>query len=115
MENHVEMSMLIDFYGSLLTEKQRDILSMYYDENLSLAEISEITNTSRQAIHDIIRRCHKQLIDYEVKLKLKENSIRNDEAKHSLLNSIKELKENISDSDCRDKIEKIEEEISRLL
>ncbi|WP_139904539.1 putative DNA-binding protein [Clostridium thermarum] len=115
MENHVEMSMLMGFYGTLLTEKQQDILSMYYDENLSLAEISEITNTSRQAIHDIIRRCHKQLLEYEEKLKLKENAIRNTEAKHSLLNSIRELKENISDSACREKIEAIEQEILKLL
>lgn len=115
MEDHVEISMLMDFYGVLLTEKQQDIMKLYYDENLSLAEISEITNTSRQAIHDVIKRCNKQLVDYEEKLKLKESSLNHGEMKKFVLSHLKELKEDFSDPMITAKIDKIEDEIMRLL
>jgi predicted DNA-binding protein YlxM (UPF0122 family) len=114
MEEHVEISMLMDFYGTLLTEKQQDVMVLYYNENLSLAEISEITNTSRQAIHDIIRRCNKQLIDYEDKLKLKQGSLYHGEMKKSALTYLTELKEDFSNPIITAKIDKLEE-IIRLL
>ena len=70
MENRFEISMLIDYYGTLLTEKQFNVMTLYYNEDLSLAEIAEINKTSRQAIYDLIKRCCKQLHSYDEKLKL---------------------------------------------
>ena len=70
MENRFEISMLIDYYGTLLTEKQFNVMTLYYNEDLSLAEIAEINKTSRQAIYDLIKRCSKQLHSYDEKLKL---------------------------------------------
>ncbi len=89
MEDRVEISMLIDFYGSLLTEKQNDIMEFYYNDDLSLAEIAEINNTSRQAIHDLIKRCYKQFLSYESKLNLLKKSLEKDKKIIDFLDNMK--------------------------
>lgn len=81
----------MDYYGDLFTEKQRDIMNLYFNDDLSLAEISELTNTSRQAIHDIIRRCQKQLENYEAVLGIMRRSINVEEFKENLLDKIDKL------------------------
>ncbi|MCX7903735.1 MAG: putative DNA-binding protein [Caloramator sp.] len=70
------ITMLMDFYGNLLTEKQRMIMSYHYEEDMSLSEISEVMNISRQAVHDIIKRSEKTLLDYEKELGLVEKFLR---------------------------------------
>lgn len=70
MDKLSEIAYMLDFYGGLLTEKQRQIMSYHYEEDMSLSEICEIFDTSRQAVHDIIKRSEKILADYEAELKL---------------------------------------------
>ncbi len=56
MDKTVRMTMLFDFYGNLLTDKQKEYIDLYYNENLSLSEIAENDGISRQGVRDIIIR-----------------------------------------------------------
>lgn len=66
----VKLSLLYDFYGQLLTEKQQRVFELYYNDDLSLGEIAENLNITRQAVYDNLRRAEKLLYNYEEKLKL---------------------------------------------
>lgn len=72
MEDFFKQAMLYDFYGDLLTDHQKEVYESYIQENLSLSEIAEEENVSRQAVHDIIKRSREQLETYEDKLHLVE-------------------------------------------
>ncbi|HWI53408.1 MAG TPA: YlxM family DNA-binding protein [Symbiobacteriaceae bacterium] len=62
------MALLFDFYGSLLTDRQQELMQAYYLEDLSLAEIAGEGGVSRQAVHDLIKRAEASLQEYEQKL-----------------------------------------------
>ena len=64
------MSMLFDFYGELLTEKQKELFDLYYNEDLSLSEIAEQAEISRQGVRDAIVRAETILRDTEDRLHL---------------------------------------------
>lgn len=85
--NHV--TMLLDCYGDLLTDKQQRYLMMYYEEDLSLAEIAEIVDVSRNAIYDQIKRAVKILEDYEQNLHL----LQKHQERLTLINKIEKEKE----------------------
>ena len=64
----IEIGILLDYYKPLLTEKQKKYLVDYFEEDLSLTEIAEMNEVSRQAVYDYIKRGCKILRDYEDKL-----------------------------------------------
>lgn len=76
MEEYVHYNNLYDCYQTLLTEKQRIYFEEYYFNNLSLSEISENYNVSRNAAYKQIQITIKKLIEYEEKLKLNEKRIK---------------------------------------
>lgn len=68
MAKNLEIAMLLDFYGDMLTEKQRDFLEYYYNDDFSLSEIAENEGITRQGVRDAIKRAETQLLDMESKL-----------------------------------------------
>ena len=63
----LRMTMLFDFFGELLTEKQREYYDLYYNEDLTLSEIAKMAGISRQGVYDIITRAEKALVEIEQK------------------------------------------------
>ena len=72
MEKLIELGELLDWYGMLLTQKQREITSQYANENCSLSEIAEREGISRQGVRDTLKRAEEQLRGYEQAMKLVE-------------------------------------------
>ena len=70
MEKKVFLSWLLAFYGELLTDNQREVSRLYWEEDLSLAEIAEQFSVSRQSVHDTVSRTERQLEFWEEKLGL---------------------------------------------
>ena len=73
MIKHVRIGILLDIYGSLLTNRQLQILNTYYNEDMSLSEIAEEFNISRQGVLDNVKKGEKKLLEYEEKLHILEN------------------------------------------
>ena len=63
----LDRSLLLDFYGELLSEKQRQACELHWNEDLSLSEIAETDGVSRQAVWDVVRRAEETLREYETK------------------------------------------------
>ena len=66
--NALEMSLLLDYYGELLTEKQKTCFDLYYNQDLSLGEIAEEAGISRQGVHDSLARAEAALVEMEEKV-----------------------------------------------
>lgn len=90
LKNRNEIILLIDIYGELLTKKQRDILELYFFDDLSLVEISKINNSSRQSILYSINKSIEQLEVFESKMKLLKKDKEFRENKEFLLEKLKE-------------------------
>lgn len=69
-ENSVRMCLLFDFYGAMLTARQQEIFDLYYNDDLSLSEISETVGVTRQGARDAVARARNILSDMEEKLGL---------------------------------------------
>lgn len=83
LKKTLAMNTLFDFYGPLLTKKQQEYLSLYYQNDFSLGEIAENFDISRQAVYDNINRSEKLLKNYEDKLHLvRDFKIRNNALKN---------------------------------
>lgn len=70
MAKDLHITFLLDFYGDMLTDKQREVVECYYNEDLSLAEIAEVKGITRQGVRDAIKRAELQLLEMEERLGL---------------------------------------------
>ncbi|MGN1337765.1 MAG: YlxM family DNA-binding protein [Candidatus Coprovivens sp.] len=96
MENFIYYNSLFDIYSDLLTDKEKENFSDYYQEDLSLAEIAENKNISRSAVQKTIKNVIQKLDNYESKLHIYENNCKlRDVSKSNDINEIKEVIEKV--------------------
>lgn len=106
-------SMLLDFYGELLTDKQRECCELHYNEDLSLAEIAEQLGISRQGVWDNIRRADAALAEFEDKTKLTARFTAAQRSIDRLCRKARRLSEQCS-GDAQSAALEIERELERL-
>ena len=71
-QKDLKISLLLDFYGDILSERRRELMEMYYNEDLSLSEIAEIAGISRQGVRDSVKKSERELEELEETLGLLE-------------------------------------------
>ena len=86
MAKNLDVIILFDIYGNMLTQKQQDFISYYYNDDLSLAEIAENEGITRQGVRDAIKRAEAQLFSFEEHLGLYERN-------EALRNGLEEISE----------------------
>lgn len=69
-EKNLEIGLLLDFYGTTLTERKRTVMNLYYNEDFSLAEVADEVGISRQGVRELIKKSEAELIELEEKLGL---------------------------------------------
>ena len=115
MEKEVEISMLWQIYGKLLTEKQYEFIDYYYNEDLSLSEIAENENITRQAVRDIIKKGERKLFEYEEKLLFMKRTINQEKLVHNILVNLNKIQKDSSDEQVSNILEEIKKELNCLV
>lgn len=109
MDKNIEISLLFDFYGQLLSQKQHRAVSLYYNDDLSLSEVAEDMGITRQGVRDLVKRSEAELYEYEQKLGLYKRF----EGVTEYAKRIRRLAESISDAE-NDTVRKVSRDIISL-
>ena len=112
MNRKVEISMLCQIYGKLLTEKQLNILDNYYNLDLSLSEIAENENITRQAVRDIMKKGENKLFEFEEKLEIMKKTQRQEEKIADILSELTKIQTKFTDEQISEILEHIKEELN---
>ena len=115
MEEKVKISMLCEFYGKLLTEKQYEFINDYYNNDLSLSEIAENNNITRQAVRDIIKKGEKKLFEYEEKLLFMKKTINQEKLVQHILVNLNKIQKDSSDKKVTNILEEVKKELNCLV
>lgn len=114
MEQRVELNYLLDFYGPLLTEHRREVMQMYCEEDLSLAEIADQLQITRQGVSDAVNKAKKQLSDYESKLGLVARYIALSEQAQICLDALDEIRADAKSEDAMNRARQALENIIQI-
>jgi len=111
----LRIAVLYDFYGDMLTDKQQEVIELYYNEDLSLAEIADHTSITRQGVRDSIKRAENQLYQFEEQLGLAARFQQIEQAVAKVLNLAHAIEEVNSKRFMSREITEHTQEITKLL
>lgn len=112
MDKKVEISMLCQIYGKLLTEKQLNIIDNYYNLDLSLSEIAENEGITRQAVRDIIKKGENKLFEFEEKLGIMKKEMKQEEKIANILSELTKIQTKFTDEQIAEILEHIKNELN---
>ena len=115
MEKKVEISMLWQIYGKLLTEKQYEYIDYYYNNDLSLSEIAENDNITRQAVRDIIKKGERKLFEYEEKLLFMKKTINQEQKIQQVLWNLTKIQKDSSDKQIAKILENVKKQLTTII
>ena len=115
MEKKIEISILIEIYGKLLTEKQLSILEDYYNMDLSLSEIAENNQITRQAVRDIIKKGEKKLFEFEEKLQVMKKMLKQEKQISNILSELTQIEAKFTDEQIAQILSHIRKELNCLV
>lgn len=115
MDKKVEVSILCQIYGKLLTEKQYNYINDYYNNDLSLSEIAENDNITRQAARDNIKKGESKLFEYEEKLQIMKTTLQNEKKIEDILMQISEIQTNYSDKKIAKILENVKKQLTTMM
>lgn len=118
MDKKIEVGLMLDFYGQILTPRQDEIVQLYYNQDLSLGEIAENLEITRQGVYDNLKRSEKILYDMEDKLGLVKRFLAQREEISKALMLISEVEDelgSIGDSKTSDKVKIIRKILGNLV
>ena len=115
MEKNVKISILLDIYGKMLTEKQYRLLDDYYNNDLSLSEIAENETITRQAVRDNLKKGENNLFEYEEKLGFMKKIIEQEEKISNSIALIEKIEQGIDDKKTIKSLQEVKKTLSCLL
>lgn len=115
MEKNVEISMLCQLYGKLLTEKQYEFINDYYNNDLTLSEIAENNNITRQAVRDIIKKGERKLFEYEEKLLFMKKQRSQEQKIQDVLSELTKIQKEYTDKQIAKILDGIKKELNCLV
>ena len=115
MEKNVRVSILLDIYGKILTEKQFELLNDYYNNDLSLSEIAENENITRQAVRDNLKKGENKLFEYEEKLEFMKKTLEKEEKIAEILSEITKIENSTSDKEIAKILQDVKNKLNCLV
>lgn len=107
MEQNVKISMLNQIYGGLLTKKQNEIIEDYYNNDLSLSEIAQNYEITRQAVRDILKKSEKKLFEYEKTLGFMKKTLEQESKIKKIIEQIEKAEKNNQNKEIVKELEKL--------
>jgi hypothetical protein len=115
VEDKVRISILLETYGNLLTEKQYNLLDDYYNSDLSLSEIAENENITRQAVRDNLKKGENRLFEYEEKLGIMKKTLMQEETINSILSELSKIETETSDKEIANILQDVKNKLNYLV